>query len=1316
MATLALSVVGAAAGNALFPAGFSFLGASLTGAAIGRAIGGVAGSYIDNALFGASGQDIVRQGPRLSDLTVTASTEGADIPRIYGRARLGGQVIWATNFEEEVSTTTSSGSGKGLGGGGGTSTTTYRYYANFAVALCEGEITRIGRVWADGEEIDLTYFTWRLYKGTETQNPDSLIEAKEGAGNAPAYRGLAYIVFERMPLLGFGNRIPQLNFEVFRAVDDFEASVQGVTMIPAAGEFVYSPTEVRVDGGAGTTYTENAHTFLGDTDFTVSLDQLEETLPNCATVSLFVAWFGDDLRCANCTIEPRIETSDKGTGTTPVSWGVAGLTRSTANEVTEHDSKPAYGGTPSDTTVIDAIQEMRDERGLEVIFTPFLLMDVPEGNTLPDPYTGATSQPAYSWRGRITCNPAPGETGSPDQTAAAQTQVDSFYGTVTAADFSVVGETVTYSGPNEWTYSRFILHCAALCKAAGGVEAFVIGSEMRGLGWVRDSASTYPFVDYLVTLAAQVKILLPSADVTYAADWSEYFGHQPTDGSGDVYFHLDKLWSDSNIDAVAIDNYWPLSDWRDGVDHLDYVAGCRSIHDPGYLQSNIEGGEGYDWYYASSADRDSQTRTTITDGYGKPWVFRYKALKDWWSNQHHDRPGGIESSTPTSWTAEGKPIWFTELGCPAVDKGANQPNVFYDPKSSESALPYYSRGVRDDLMQRSYARAFLDWYAKSANNPTSGVYEAPMVDTSRIMLYTWDARPYPAFPAYSSVWADYANWQRGHWLPGRMAAAPLSQTVAKILDDADFSDYDASQLSGTMAGYVIDRVSSARDALQPLETAFFFDSFESQGEVRFAHRGRAGSEASLTPDDLVEASADAALYEMRRAQETDLPRAAKVTFIDSDREYAQKTAEGRRIAGSSGRISQARLPIATSYDLARTMAETMVQEPWAARERATFALPPSQLALDASDMVTLTASGRAWPLRLTSATIGANGIAADALSIERSLYEPYVAPVREQTAATAVIYGTPGVAFMDLPLMRGDEVAYAGSVAAYASPWPGSVAVYRSPTTSGYELKALPATPAVMGTTQTAFYSGPTSRWDNGNVLRVMLAGGELSSADEVLVLGGANLAAIENANGDWEVIQFATATLVDTLIYDLTGLLRGQFGTEAAMADPVAAGARFVLLDASVTQVDMTADDVGLAFNWKYGPSPYDIGNSAYASNLAFSFDGVGLRPLSPCHVWGAFDGGGNLTITWIRRTRISGDAWNQTEVPLGEDSEAYEVDIMNGAGVVRTLTSSTPAVTYTAAQQTADFGAPQSSYTVRVYQISASYGRGQYREAIIP
>jgi hypothetical protein len=118
-------------------------------------------------------------------------------------------------------------------------------------------------------------------------------------------------------------------------------------------------------------------------------------------------------------------------------------------------------------------------------------MDVPAGNALTDPYGGA-AQSAYPWRGRVTITPAAGQPGSPDQTSAAATQVDALVGTAAPSDFAVVGQTVVYSGPAEWSYRRFILHYAHLALAAGGVDAFVIGSELRGLTQVRDSASTYP--------------------------------------------------------------------------------------------------------------------------------------------------------------------------------------------------------------------------------------------------------------------------------------------------------------------------------------------------------------------------------------------------------------------------------------------------------------------------------------------------------------------------------------------------------------------------------------------------------------------------------------------------------------------------------------------------------------------------------------------------------------------------------------------------------------------------------------------------------
>jgi hypothetical protein len=336
------------------------------------------------------------------------------------------------------------------------------------------------------------------------------------------------------------------------------------------------------------------HTRQGGSDWDVALDQLQAILPNVGAVSLIVGWFGDDLRAGTCTIRPGVDAADKVTA--PLEWSVAGQSRGSAHLVSTVDGRAAYGGTPSDETVVAAIQDL-DARGIAVTLAPFIFMDVAAGNALTDPYTGAASQPLYPWRGRITCSPAPGQPGSPDKTGTAATQVAAFIGAAAVSDFAIVDGEVVYSGPAEWSYRRFILHYAHLAGAAGGVDAFLIGSEMRGLTWVRDSASTYPFVAALATHAADVKAVLGSATlVSYAADWSEYFGHQPADGSGDVYFHLDPLWSSADIDAVAIDVYWPLSDWRDGSSHADRLAGAPSIYDLDYLGANILAGEGYDWY------------------------------------------------------------------------------------------------------------------------------------------------------------------------------------------------------------------------------------------------------------------------------------------------------------------------------------------------------------------------------------------------------------------------------------------------------------------------------------------------------------------------------------------------------------------------------------------------------------------------------------------------------------------------------------------------------------------------------------------------
>jgi hypothetical protein len=168
-------------------------------------------------------------------------------------------------------------------------------------------------------------------------------------------------------------------------------------------------------------------------------------------------------------------------------------------------------------------------------------------------------------------------------------------------------------------------------------------------------------------------------------------------------------------------------------------------------------------------------------------------------------------------------------------------------------------------------------------------------------------------------------------------------------------------------------------------------------------------------------------------------------------------------------------------------------------------------------------------------------------------------------------------------------------------------------------------------------------------------------------------------------------------------------------MGNPTPVAARFVLLDNSVIEAAMTAGDRGLAYKWKVGPAPYDIGSPSYMT-VQKTFTGVGLRPYSPVHIAGARDASGNLTISWIRRDRDpASDSWEQTEIPMSEASEAYQIDILNGGTVVRTLTASTPSAVYSAAQQTVDFGGAQASVTIRVYQMSQAFGRGSPSAATV-
>ncbi len=227
-------------------------------------IGATIGRVIDDRVIGSLSP--ARQlGPRLDGLKIQGTAEGAPMACVFGRARVAGQVIWAARFLE--------GKVKGRAGKGGPRTVDYAYSLSFAVALCEGEIDGIGRVWADGRLMELNGVAMRVHRGGEDQRPDPLIEAVEQ--DAPAYRGVAYVVFEDLPLGPFGDRVPQLSFEVFRrprgAGPRLEDRLEGVCLIPGAGEFALATEAVVRREGLTRTTAENVHNGEGRADLIVSL-------------------------------------------------------------------------------------------------------------------------------------------------------------------------------------------------------------------------------------------------------------------------------------------------------------------------------------------------------------------------------------------------------------------------------------------------------------------------------------------------------------------------------------------------------------------------------------------------------------------------------------------------------------------------------------------------------------------------------------------------------------------------------------------------------------------------------------------------------------------------------------------------------------------------------------------------------------------------------------------------------------------------------------------------------------------------------------
>lgn len=737
---------------------------------------------------------------------------------------------------------------------------------------------------------------FNIHLGGEDQLPDDIIGKHKASGTYPAYRGLCYVVFEDFPLEQFGNRIPNFSFEVRRTVKfrpAVEDKITEVILIPGAGEFVYSSKVHSKQQGIN----------IDGRLWGYSKKEYINMHNYAGSANMLIAL--DQM----AKTLPNLEWV-----AVVVTWFATSSNAGNCRIVpkvefhSDNTKIAPHEWMVAGKSRLDAEEVLRFENNAPTYG------GTPSDDTViaiceelkkrgykimlyPMIFVDEIKPDPKPWRGRITANN--------------RGEIDNWFS-------------------RQVGYNNFIMHYAELAK--NRVDAFIIGSEMIGLTGFTDNTGSYPAVNHFIKLAGMVKAKLGQQTlVTYAADWSEY--HHTSGG----WFNLDPLWACPDIDFIGIDSYFPLTE------DLPQTAISEEL-----IKEGWESGEGWDYYY----DWMRTTKTSFAkDSPTTPHKYAWKNLQHWWTNTHQNPNGKT-----TEWQPKMKPVWFTEFGFPSVDASANQPNVFYDPTSSESYFPRGSSGRVNFFAQRQALNATLDYLKERTEKP--GLEQL----VAKRFVWTYDARPFPFWPDFKQVWQDGILWPTGHWINGKLGTSGLAAIVAEILEIVGLkpSDYDVSRLQSDVQGYIISEHITAREAIEQLQSAYFFDAVESDGILKFIPRLTGVEAAAEVREDELVPSSNQDIREtlnLTITQELELPQKVSVTHIDGLQNYDLLTVQSQRQTANTREQINFSLPIVLNNQLAKQIADITLYNAWQERINYGLTLPPKYAYLEPTDIINVSRKG-----------------------------------------------------------------------------------------------------------------------------------------------------------------------------------------------------------------------------------------------------------------------------------------------------------------------------------------------------------------------
>ncbi|KRV72630.1 hypothetical protein AO738_04100 [Pseudomonas citronellolis] len=446
-----------------------------------------------------------------------------------------------------------------------------------------------------------------------------------------------------------------------------------------------------------------------------------------------------------------------------------------------------------------------------------------------------------------------------------------------------------------------------------------------------------------------------------------------------------------------------------------------------------------------------------------------------------------------------------------------------------------------------------------------------------------------------------------------------------------------------------------------------------------------------------------------REMDSQLPQKVSITALSSDREYGSSTQYYERLNTTAVNTEDRDIPLVLSDDEIAQMAEKLLFLRWLERDDFDFSLPPSYLAIEPSDVVMVEAKFGDFELRLAEINYESDGrLTCKAKLNNAAIYiSNAIGATGPGPDGTIPLTGESIVVLMDIPVV--DETlqnspGFVVAMSGYTDGWGGGVLV-QSPDggQTWSDLQSFQGK-CTFGTTMDTLPASNCTVIDQ-RVLTVSLISGELESITRDQMLAGLNYAAY-GRDGRWEIVRFQTAALQSDGTYRVSGFVRGQRGTEWA-SGLHQRGDYFVLLDDPDNAfIGMPVESIGTSRLYRAITSGATIDS---ASDQALIYRGVNLECLSPVYAKGARDGSSNFSGAFTRRSRLSSSWWtNGVVAPIGETTEAYEIDVMSGSTVKRTIAVTSPAWSYSAANQATDFGTPQSSITFRIYQLSTVVGRG--------